>query len=399
MPVVASFTDQQLQDGVNYLLSGPAGLGQNFNGFSDYSLSWQTGNPRPPYSQLYITTFANGTSGNNSVIVQSNSGLVPGMVVLKDSTTGFGITAGTTIVTVGKQTSSGAIITLSNTNTADISNEMTFSPGTHPFIYTAPIAISTAEMLDQYTYKFTFTTPWVTPAGDTNRGPYPFTLGQPIQVNGVADTGYNQTYKPIGVVEVTSTYVIAKMDTPKTLASSTGGTVGLRYSLLPTDPNPQYLNWIHTDCFALATVFSPTDRVFINAQYKLQYQYISTTALPAGSSILSTQAINRYKLVASYTRDSVTQLNTVAARFIFDRTITLNQDQQGGLGPGASPGVTNNKGFQNPTPITFASVIDTPPPGLYAYFLDTAYNTLTGDAIVVKSSGQLRSLTTQVVKQ
>lgn len=44
--------DQQgIIEGVNYLLSGPAGLGQNFAGFSEYADGWITGNFRSPFSQ------------------------------------------------------------------------------------------------------------------------------------------------------------------------------------------------------------------------------------------------------------------------------------------------------------------------------------------------------------
>ena len=38
-------------DALNYLLSGPAGLGQNFAGFSSYTPAYLTGNFRKPYSQ------------------------------------------------------------------------------------------------------------------------------------------------------------------------------------------------------------------------------------------------------------------------------------------------------------------------------------------------------------
>jgi hypothetical protein len=37
-------------DAVNYVLSGPAGLGQNFAGFSSFTPAWLTGNFRVPYS-------------------------------------------------------------------------------------------------------------------------------------------------------------------------------------------------------------------------------------------------------------------------------------------------------------------------------------------------------------
>lgn len=41
-------------DALNYLLSGPISTGQNFSGFSSTSLSWLTGNIRPPYTVLDI---------------------------------------------------------------------------------------------------------------------------------------------------------------------------------------------------------------------------------------------------------------------------------------------------------------------------------------------------------
>ena len=46
-------SDQEgIVDAVNYLLSGPAGLGQNFAGFSSYSPVYVTGNFRIPYTQV-----------------------------------------------------------------------------------------------------------------------------------------------------------------------------------------------------------------------------------------------------------------------------------------------------------------------------------------------------------
>lgn len=45
-------SDQEgIVDAVNYLLSGPAGLGQNFAGFSSYTPAYLTGNFRIPFSQ------------------------------------------------------------------------------------------------------------------------------------------------------------------------------------------------------------------------------------------------------------------------------------------------------------------------------------------------------------
>lgn len=44
-------TADGLYEAVNYLASGPSGLGQNFAGFSDYTDSYLTGNFRKPFSQ------------------------------------------------------------------------------------------------------------------------------------------------------------------------------------------------------------------------------------------------------------------------------------------------------------------------------------------------------------
>jgi hypothetical protein len=45
-------TPDGLYEAVNYLASGPQGLGQNFSGFSAYEDGYLTGNFRAPYSQL-----------------------------------------------------------------------------------------------------------------------------------------------------------------------------------------------------------------------------------------------------------------------------------------------------------------------------------------------------------
>ena len=40
-----------IYDAVNYVASGPGGLGQNFQGFSDYNTAYLTGNFRTPFTQ------------------------------------------------------------------------------------------------------------------------------------------------------------------------------------------------------------------------------------------------------------------------------------------------------------------------------------------------------------
>jgi hypothetical protein len=60
--------DSQLAvDGLNYLLSGPSGLGQDFQGFSSFAPAWLTGNYRTPYTNsslanVYVAPIPLGTS-------------------------------------------------------------------------------------------------------------------------------------------------------------------------------------------------------------------------------------------------------------------------------------------------------------------------------------------------
>ena len=53
---IQSGNDTSIVDGLNYLLSGPAGLGQNFAGFSSYAPVWLTGNFRTPFASTTLRT-------------------------------------------------------------------------------------------------------------------------------------------------------------------------------------------------------------------------------------------------------------------------------------------------------------------------------------------------------
>lgn len=394
MAVSPSLTEAQIRDSVNYLLSGPGSLGQNFNSFANYDLAWFNGNQRWPYSQLYYTYPAVGIVGENTIIVPFNDGLQPGMVVIEGSAINknillYGLTIGTTITNVGPQTESGAIITLSASNPVDINTTVTFTNLYPPYVYTAPISLSTSEMLDGYTYKFTFTSPWVDPIVETPRGNKPFSLGQPITVSGVSDNIYNKSYGPIGVVECTNTYVICKCENYITpVSTGSGGTVSFRINTLPTDSNPAYLNYIHTDCNAFATVYSVTDKVFLNGQISNRYTYYSTVT----STVTYYVCINRYKVITSNTS------NDIQYSLLFDKTISLKNIANYSLVASTStskPIVPSDDYL----PIIFTNVIDNPLPGLYWYSIDIAYITAVGDLVITRSDSTLRSLTTQVVKQ
>jgi len=364
-----------IMNAVNYLLSGPAGLGQNFEGFSNYNTGYLSGNNRPPFSTLEYTYTCTGVIGESTIIAGDNKGLIVGMRV-----GGHGITVGTTIVSIGTLTTDGSIIAISNPVIDTINNVLNFRFVNHPWLYQTPISISTAEMLDERTFKYTFATPY-TPSIDGTKDT-PFYIGQPIMVSGVTNNVYNITFTEIGVVECTVNYVIARTQNIYTMQSiSSGGTVELRTTTLPTDSNPAKYNFIHTDCNGIATVNNGTDRVFIAAQLTNTL----TTESEAFTNITAYSVfINRYSLTLS------NDINNPSYIVTYDKTLTgkLRFFTE-------SFGTNDTQEYET----VFTTVIDSPGIGYYWYFIDIAFNTTQGDLVVTNSKLGLRSLTTQVVKQ
>ena len=270
-------------DGLNYALSGPGGLGQNFAGFSSYTPAYMTGNFRTPYSQ---TTPAN--------------------------------------------------------------------------LYVAAIALGTSEMLDGRTWKYTFA---------SAQASAPFANGQGISVTGVTDPFYDGSYIPIGVVECTTTYVIARTTTTYTVvAPSSGGTV--EFSSMNTQNS--------TDCDIRVLVTGAQDRVFISGQLD---QLISYT--DAGTSTIDvTVNIARYTAEANndpINPDFVFANETIIVEKVYPRPALT--------GTGVIPLIET----------VFASVQDTPAPGFYRYILNVNFGT-TGTIQVTQDELLLRSISAQVVK-
>lgn len=71
---VESSDSEGMRDAVNYLLSGPGGLGQNFAGFSDYNDYWLTGNFRTPFTQdTNAKLYVSGVSLSNAEQIDSRT--------------------------------------------------------------------------------------------------------------------------------------------------------------------------------------------------------------------------------------------------------------------------------------------------------------------------------------
>jgi hypothetical protein len=231
------------------------------------------------------------------------------------------------------------------------------------FITVDLVALSTAEMLDGRTFKFTFAAPAATP---------PFVNGQPLQVTGVVDPWYNDTYQKIGVVECTTTYVITRADDTYPIeAPSTGG-----YALVD---NMNTL--LSTELNGKVTVTGGTDRVLVSTQIT---NSIYMQPLTAGTFYYTVQLNRYYSLPAD-------NAGNATVRWNFDQTImekvyTLD-----------TATLTPGQPFPEVETI-FASVIDSPPIGYYWYILEIEFDTLAGAAEVAAAQLTQRSFTAQVVK-
>lgn len=286
-------SDQQgILDGLNYVLSGPGGTGQNFVGFSDWLPHSLTGNFRPPF------------------------------------------------------TSADTMLTPS------------------AFLYVAPIALSTSEMLDGRTWKYTFAAPQSIP---------PFALGQPITIAGVADPFYDGHYTPIGVIESTTTYVITRTNTTYTVvAPSTGGTATF---------NNMDIGYISTDCNGKVTVTNGTDRVFIAAQLNA-HLYMEPLYTGTFNYVVR---LNRY---IGFVNPDPTNPDF---RFSYDATIASKTYVLD------TATLTPGQPFPSIETI-FTSILDGPAPNYYWYILEINFETLTGTPIVAAAQFDQRSFSAQVIK-
>jgi hypothetical protein len=234
----------------------------------------------------------------------------------------------------------------------------------------APIALSTAEMLDGATYKFTFAAAEPAP---------PFGLGNNIEVAGVADSWYNDTYTAIGVIECTTTYVIVRGSGTfyPIVAPSTGGTIKRETSG----------GFLSTECNAKVTVTSATDRVFISGQINNLITVTATTPSTLTYQVL----INRYKGYPNANPTNpgyVFDLDGVNATIAY-RDYSFNVDPTG----------PTNYPLLPETDTIFASVIDSPGPGYYWYIMEILFQPTGGDVQPEYSETFYRGFTAQVVKQ
>lgn len=237
-----------------------------------------------------------------------------------------------------------------------------FTQPTLANLYVPNIALGVSEMLDGRTWKFWFASTQATA---------PFSPGNIITVTGVTDSYYDGTYSPIGVVECTVDYVIARTNTSYAIVSpSSGGDVYLNTS-----------GYMSSDCNARVTVTGGSDRVFISAQLDNTISYIVSTG---SDDLIYTVAVNRYK---GYINNDPINPDYI---FDLDSTVALKTYTYTGL---------SGTGTLNLNETIFTTLLDEPDPGYYWYILEVEFTSTGGNAGPTSCQFGLRSLAAQVVKE
>ena len=365
MPQYPVSDQQGIIDGLNYVLSGPGGLGQNFAGYSAYLDSYLTGNYRAPFTYNTYQLTARGANAAYTIEVENAFYLTLGQHV-------SGKHIGTGAVITGIKNN---VVTLSAANTGIVdSYTITFSPAAPAATYVAPISINNAQQLDSRTIKYTFTSAQPSP---------PFALGNGPFVTGITPSTYNSSnlknagysIYQIGVIECTTTYVIVRTVAP--ISGSLGSYVGggsINYSSMGSS--------LSTDCDARTLVQGGQDRVFISGQLD---QTLSYTAVGTADITVYVD-INRYS--------AWTNADPINPEFYFNFDKTLAEKVY------TVTGLTGS-GTMDIIETVISGVIDNPSPGFYRYILEVYFedNSSAGNSIeVTQDRLGLRSISVQVIK-
>ena len=357
-------------DAINYVLSGPSGLGQNFSGVSRSQPAWLTGNFRPPFTRIPVSSRCLGADTGTSITAYTPTGITAGQYAI-----GQGIATGALVDVTYAPLTTPTTVPLTIANTGPVAGTVNFYSNPPDQLYVAPIALSTAQWIDEYTRKFTFAAAQPTP---------PFQNGNSVTVVGVSVAGYNERFTGPGVVECTVNYVVVKSQTPQaSLAAGAGGTVGYFNTIQPpavgVDPTPVVFR--ATDCSATVSVNSPTDRVFVNAVLDNTIAYTATAA----SDFQYTVAVNRYLAISNN--------DPINPEFIYNYQATVAERVY-------LTNVAIGSGSINFNTV-FGNIIDQPDAGYYLYRIDLEFRVVnTGGAAQVNTSElRNRELTAQVVKQ
>lgn len=362
-------TAHGLYEAVNYLASGPSGLGQDFNGFTAYLPGYLTGNYRTPYTYITYQKTGLGVDGAANIQVQPDTtGLQLGQ-----SVTGTFIGTNAKVTSISSDTALNPVtytVNLSQPNSAKSSkggDPVQFGPAVIPQNYVI-INCNSAVQISDKVFQYNFAN--VQPAP-------PFQLGNNLYGQNFDNSFYNGYQTNGGATECTTSYVRFQTETPYPGTGNAGP--GQVYFTI-TDGE---FATTSTDCNSKVTTVSPTDRVFLSAQFNnaISYRGISGNN---SDTLYYTVAVNRYvgELTASDPGNPIYRFNldSTVSQKVYTRTVT-------------------GTGTLDEIETIFSTLVDNPPPGYYWYILEVGYATNNGNVAVTQSTLGVRSISTQVVKQ
>lgn len=351
-------TSSNLVEAVNYLLSGPTGLGQNFQGVSavGYDADTSEGLAFMPFQTWFTGLPYYGPTSFRPSIEQ------PG----------------------------------AQDDPADPLDPNVY----YPIWNTLPggLAITAISYTATPSRDITVT---VTLGSLTNESQAPWTNGQQVVLTGITPSVYNGTYTVIDFDPSSATFpavdVTLRRDVIQTwTAYSTGGELSINdFTLIASQIFP-------TGNQAIVTVTGPTDRVFISSQVSALsvYTYTKFVDILSYTPKIKLQ-INRYRSIAKTTLpDSVDFQYYQGFEWEFDRSIVdlskiIDWDALG------SEVKVNNYGD-----IIYNNIIDSPGIGHYLYAFQISQEAYRDQApsdgailIVGAKTTGVRSFTAQVIKE
>ena len=392
-------------EGVNYLLSGPTGLGQNFDGFNSIKPAYITSYFRAPFS------FAVGDEPTAESVLWYSDPLDIGNIVVIDSRTfevffdtaqpsppysiGQGLFIQDVNPTVGGIVSDG----FTPSGTKELTTETLTFDSVIPTTVTGTGTGAVVEVVLEASASepYTFSGSYNLTVNFINRGTG-YEVGDTLLITGnliggtspandltlVVDevtNAFNGYWTPPGVVTCSTTSVIIQANSDYDFpAYVSGGTIQL-------DASDDYVS---TDANGRVSVYGPGDKVFVSAQIVLDWDYVSDSDTTQDVYV----AINRY---AGFL-DTSDPLNK---DFLFADRTTITEQLK-------TVDVTTGTGSIVNEQFVFSTVIDSPSYiedgvtqgyGYYWYILELFFDSGGGSVYPTTVTTSLRSLTAQVIKQ
>jgi hypothetical protein len=389
-------------EGVNYLLSGPTGLGQNFDGFNSITPAYLTSYFRAPFSLPKRSSnipktlwYSNPINIANIVPIDSRSFEV--FFDTAQPTPPYSIQQGLFIQdvnpTVGGIVSNG----FTPSGTKVLTTEFLVFDSVVPTTVTGTGSGAVVEVeleigaADPYDFNDNLTVSYVNRGQGYSPGDTLLITGDQIGGTSPANdltlvvdevtNNFNGYWTPPGVVTCSTTSVVIQANSDYDFpAYVSGGTIQL-------DASDDYVS---TDANGRVSVYGPGDKVFVSAQIVLDWDYVSDSDTTQDVYV----AINRY---AGFL-DTSDPLNK---DFLFNRRTTITEQLK-------TVDVVTGTGSIVNQQFVFSTVIDSPSfiedgvtqgYGFYWYILEVYFDSGDGSVYPTTVTTSLRSLTAQVIKQ